>query len=406
MSRKTLTGTIIILFVLVTIGVVGGYFYLTNTKQTPPSEEIDGFGSLVSEGDIQEGTGELIDNENLEGLPVPRLRQITKTPVAGYDFVDKGNGYVVWYVDRANGHISETSTSSLVVSRITNTTIPKVYEAHIGKGGENITLRMVNEAGNIETFIGSPKAKSSAATSSTNEPKELVGTLMGATIDFLSLSPLKDKFFGLVSAGLGAQGSIYPFKGAATSLFSHPVEKWIPQWVNTNTIVLTTAPSARAQNLSYILNTATKTLTQILGPKTGMVVSASPSANDFLFSQTQGTGLATGIFDRTTGTEKFLQNSTVPDKCAWSKINPNSVYCGFPKSIPEALYPDYWYQGRILFDDTIGFVNTETASINNILDLQEESGSQMDVINPMISKDDKYLLFTNKRDLTLWILEL
>jgi hypothetical protein len=403
MSRKNFIIVIIILFVLVVGALVGGYFYLTSTKNTPAPTTISGTGSLNTEDIGTSNTSTSTVQATTTPGVIPRLRQITTTPVAGYDFVDTPQGQVIWYVDRANGNVIQTSTSTLAVTRITNTTIPKVYQAYIGKGGSTVILQMLSDSGeSIQTFLASPKTKISTTTSSDNV-KDLVGTFLGDNINFLSLAPTKDKLFGILDNG---GGSVYTLTGKPTNILSSPLKKWIPQWVNDSTILITSAPAAQTQNLSYFLNSKTGALSKILGPKNGLVALASSDASHVLFSENKADSLSFGSLDVKSGTETVIPQQTIPDKCVWSKINVNLAYCAFPKNIPTALYPDDWYQGKVLFDDTIGSVNTNTFQTDTYSDLQKDSGVQIDATNLVLSKDEKYIMFTNKRDLTLWILQL
>jgi len=401
MNRKKIVTLISILFVIVVGGIIGGYFYLTNTKTTTTSPS--GVRSLS--GDQSNNNVVIVDNK-ASSTPgqLPRLRQITQTPVAGYDFIDQGKGYVVWYVDRGNGNVFQTATNTLEITKITNTTIPKVYEAFIGKGGSNIILRLLGDnSETVQTFIGSLKNQTS--TSSEAQTKSLTGIFLADDIKMLSLSPNKDSLFGITSSNQGI-GNFYSFSGKSSNVFSHPIKNWVSQWVNTNTMAMTSAPSAKTQNISFLLNTKTGSLTKTLGPKNGLVVSSSPDALHLLFSENKANTLVFGVVDIKTNSETQLPNETIPDKCVWSKQNPALVYCGFPKTIPSGLYPDYWYQGKVFFDDTIGSFDTKTSRFTTNTDLKNESGVSIDATNLMLSKDSKYLLFTNKRDLTLWMLEL
>lgn len=399
MSRKNIIIIITLILLLFIGGLVGGYFYLTTTRVVETEDEVGGVGSLAESGQLL-NTENTLQTTSADGI-IPRLRQITQTPVAGYDFVDTPSGTVIWYVDRATGNVLQTATSTFDITRITNTTIPKVYEAHIGKGGANIILRVLNEStGNIQTFIGSPKAKTSTSTDSV---KDLVGTFTGDSISFLGLAPAKDRFFGMVN-GLG---NIYQMTGRSTNSFSSPLTRWIPQWASDATIVMTSAPSARTQNLSYLFNVNTKAFTKIIGPKNGLITSASPDALRVIFSENKNNLLETGLYDVRTGTQTALNNETIPDKCVWSKLNKAVVYCAFPKTVPGGLYPDDWYKGKVFFNDTISSLNTTTFEFDTYSDLEAESGNILiDATNLMLSKDENYLLFTNKRDLTLWVLEL
>lgn len=406
MNRKKLLIIITILFVLVVTVLGGGYFYLTSTKPSPDEIVVSGTGSLAElpEKNFSSSTNNsLIDDTTSIGGKLPKLRHLTTTPVAGYDFVDQTKGFVVWYVDRATGNVYQTSTSTAEITRITNTTIPKVYEAYIGKGGSSVILRTLNDTtGAIQTFIGTPKAKT--GTSTGENIKELVGVFTSDVISSFTMAPGKNQFFGITGNTSGV-GNIYSFAAKSTNIFSHPLKKWIPQWISASNIVMTSAPSAKTLNISYLLNPTTKAFTKLIGPKNGLVVSGSSDATHFLYSENSGDRLAFGIYDAKKGVDISFSDATIPDKCVWSKKTPSTAYCGFPKSIPSGIFPDDWYQGKTFFADAIRSINTDTLRTETLSDLLG-SNEQIDATNLMLSNDERYLLFTNKRDLTLWMLEL
>ena len=84
------------------------------------------------------------------------------------------------------------------------------------------------------------------------------------------------------------------------------------------------------------------------------------------------------------------------------------MYCGFPKNLASGAYPDDWYQGKVSFDDNIKALDVNTLQIKNIENFEsgDKQGTEIDATNLMLSSNEKYLLFTNKNDLTLWMLEL
>ena len=404
MNRNTLLIIIVTLFGLVALGLIGGYFFLTNTEPTLEVNLEGESGSLAESGIPESPVSTESLTDTVPGI-MPRIRHITTTPVAGYDFVDTGRGnYVIWYVDRATGHVFQTATSTMAITRITNTTIPKVYEAYIGRGGAPVILRTHSEVtDNIQTFIGTPTARTNST--STDPTKELVGFFTSDIISHLSLSPAKDRFFGMTGSTAGV-GNVYTSTGRATNTFTHPLKKWIPTWINTNTILMTSAPSAKTLNISYFLNPTTKAFTKLLGPKNGLVVSASPAADNVLFSENRGNALSFGVYDVNTGTETPVTEGTIPDKCVWSKQDTSMVYCGFPKNIPNGIYPDDWYQGKTTFNDTLRSFDANTFQTNTISNFESEVGVAIDTTNLMLSSDENYILFTNKNDLTLWMIEL
>jgi hypothetical protein len=67
-------------------------------------------------------------------------------------------------------------------------------------------------------------------------------------------------------------------------------------------------------------------------------------------------------------------------------------------------YPDYWYQGLVSFTDYFVKINTKTKNIITIANSQNET--PVDATNLFFNKDESKLFFINKKDSTLWQLDL
>jgi hypothetical protein len=65
-----------------------------------------------------------------------------------------------------------------------------------------------------------------------------------------------------------------------------------------------------------------------------------------------------------------------------------------------------WYQGTISTDDDIWKIDTKNNSSILIESLENDSGLKIDVIKPILSTNEQYLVFINKTDNTLWSLDL
>jgi len=51
-------------------------------------------------------------------------------------------------------------------------------------------------------------------------------------------------------------------------------------------------------------------------------------------------------------------------------------------------------------------INAKTGATNRILTPQSVANTTMDITNLVLSAKEDYLLFTNKKDLSLWLLKL
>lgn len=82
------------------------------------------------------------------------------------------------------------------------------------------------------------------------------------------------------------------------------------------------------------------------------------------------------------------------------------IYCAVPQDIAFGDYPDAWYQGLISFTDDFWRINTKTGETRLLARLNELSDESIDVTNPVLSTNEDYLIFNNKKDLSLWGLKL
>ena len=96
---------------------------------------------------------------------------------------------------------------------------------------------------------------------------------------------------------------------------------------------------------------------------------------------------------------------TFPEKCVWSKDNIN-IYCGIPTQNISNNSLENWYKGNILFSDDIWSINTKTTKIKKIISPSEIEEEGIDIINISITDNNDYLIFMNKKDYTLWGLQI
>jgi Tol biopolymer transport system component len=111
-------------------------------------------------------------------------------------------------------------------------------------------------------------------------------------------------------------------------------------------------------------------------------------------------------YDIKSGNDKSLQVATFSDKCVWANTDNSTIYCAVPKNIPSGIYPDSWYQGISSFTDNFWKINVDTGTTNLIYETGKNDTADVDAMNLRISPDDKYLVFTNKDDLSLWGLKI
>lgn len=330
------------------------------------------------------------------------LRQISSVPVSGAVFVKNKNIQSVRFIERATGRVYETSLPSFETKRLTNTTIPKIYEAYWTEAGNSFVGRYLSDDNEtVKNF----SAKIISAVTSTGSGT-LKSSPISAEINSLAISPSGTKIFSIQPAGNGVSGVISnPDSTKATSIFDSPASEWLAFWPKSDTIILATKPSASSMGYSFSLNATTGKLSSLVGA-TGLTVLPSPDASKILYSETNQGVPFMSIYTAKTASSVSLSNAGLPEKCVWTSDSAR-IYCGISATIKKSAYPDNWYKGVVSFEDDVYEISPKTGIGRKIGDLKSLASSQkIDIQNPQISPDGNYFIFTNKNDLTLWVLKI
>ncbi len=412
MSRKTL----ITIAIIVILALLSAVLYFTLKKQ--PSGTIGGSfpgGGLPTDYTPNERDGEETNTPfpPVGGLTdLNRLYELHKAPVAGAGFIEDlaTRGVSARYIQRGLGHIYETPLTTLKESRISNETHTRIGEAIWGNAGKSVVIRHADEDGvsviktrilNIGGLVTSFAAESS--TSTLNNFVSVEEIFLPDFIPFMATAEDgSDKMFYLENSVSSAVGSVGTFQnGGITSIFSSIFTEWIPQFPNKNLVTLSSRPSAGIPGHFFFLDTKTKALTKILGGINGLTTKTSRDGKSVLYAETKNNTINLYVYDVAKKSTKSLSLKTLPEKCAWSAKETMTAYCAVPQTLPPATYPDQWYQGLVSFSDTVWKINTETGEVEEVFNTPA-----LDVINPVLSSDDSYLLFMNKITGTPWVYRL
>jgi hypothetical protein len=130
-------------------------------------------------------------------------------------------------------------------------------------------------------------------------------------------------------------------------------------------------------------------------------VLGSPDQSLLLYSETEG-GLLSRIFFRKTNQIGGFKVNTLPEKCAWETGSKNYLLCAIPIKPKSAILPDDWYMGATSYEDEIWRFDVARNTGEQIASLNQFTLGPVDVMRPFITPDNKYFIFINKKDLTLW----
>ena len=438
MPRKTFY---ILITVIIIILIIIFFLPFILKKNTGSSTDGGGIGEKISQflpfGKNPETTGfgtdlennntignSQTDSEGATGIEekVPKLRHITLTPTSGSVIITRERDVIVdrikktikeyfpRYMYRGNGHIEETQINSLKVDKISNITIPEVYETVFSNDGNSFIARYLRDGtDDIQTYSAILKSKttsSSTPTVATSTLKDVLGIYLDLNIREMAISPSKTKLLALMYENGGGKINILNSDGTnKKTVLVSPLREWLIHFGTDARSVISTKPSGYTNGFAYFLDNGTGALTKIGGNLPGLTVLPSRDLTYILLGN-GGVSAGLSVINTKSGNEAGQSLATLPEKCVWSKTNIEVFYCAVPKNLPRAVYPDDWYKGKIFFDDEIWKIDLKNGSSNLVVDPQSLVNESIDATNLDISSGDNYLTFINKKDLTLWGLTL
>ncbi|MEK7569072.1 MAG: hypothetical protein AAB497_03085 [Patescibacteria group bacterium] len=418
MDRRKRNILIIAIAILVLIILGGAYWYFSRKPAPvgPPPEFPGGAGPYTRPGgEIEPEEPEFVPGS---GAPLPRLYELHKVPVAGVGFFESGQKadrtVSSRYIERGLGHIFETPLATYVESRISNETHAGLSEALWGNGGKSVVIRSLSDKyGSIAIKssilnLGSTISSFARSTSTESIPEftETEEVLLPDFIPFMATAEDgADKLFYLENGASASAGSVASFKNVASAskIFSSVFTEWLPQFPNQNLVTLASKPSAGIPGHLFFINTKTKALTKPLGGIMGLTTLTSHDGKFILYSEAIAELSTLWVYDTATRAARSLPVRTLPEKCTWSFKNPTLAYCAVPQTLPVARYPDQWYQGTVSFSDTVWTIDTATGRAEKVMTPSDYNAPSLDIINPVLSSDDYYLLFMNKVTGTPWV---
>ncbi len=385
--------------------MLGIYFYNQNKSGTQTGTTTSIYQKFNPFGKSTETTPTTTGNED-EGIEKEpktpyemgsRFKQITKFAVSGAGYTedtrqlnDLSAPEVVpslRYVEKSTGHIYQMFLDTMVEGKISNSTIPGVYETIFdGKTTSVIYRYPSSDKQSITSFLaqlgGSP------------------GAFLSSDILQLSLSPDKSKFFSIVKSTSGVVGVIKSFDETKTNqVFTSPFSEWLPQWVTEDKIFLNTKPSYLVEGSVFDFSIKNGTISKIFGGIPGLTTLSNNNGTRVLYGASLNIGPRLNIFDIKSHTSMDLDKYGLPEKCIWGSDNIN-IYCAVPNVIKGTQYPDSWYQGIVSFDDSFIKINAITKETSTMANSSNEI--PVDAINLFLSKNEDKLFFINKKDYTLW----
>jgi len=396
--KKTVVAIIILVIIILALFLI--YIFGSGTEQTPdnnanlenplfgPGQNVGGSGDSGGEAGTQGGG---VSQE--EGVvQIPRLRKIYSGEVSGYGLFDKSGTTTIRFIDRESGNIFETTSDSLDILRITNTTILRTINS-FWYNQDNVVMIYIDNNDELRFFSAEILPKEEG-----REFSEVVGDFFVEDIYDISINEQGSGFI-LVKNDSGSIGAIIsPGSVETKTVFSTPFQEITATQINKSSVLINTKPSAKSTGYAYTLNTSTGLLEKVIGGSFGFFSIMSPETKEVVYSKNLGTGISLWYYD---GEEsRQLSKQTLAEKCVWAEAP--FIYCAVSKNSSGRDLPDLWYKGTVSFSDDIWKIDTQTNEATLLVSPESEVGESIDASQIKISDDQIILSFVNKIDGSLW----
>lgn len=410
---KKILSIIVIVLVIIAVGLAVFWFF---NKQEGGGDPFSGGFSIGDFFPFGRPDSGITPPETPPGPPPPPIAPPTETPPKLWKIYGESQAGAVTFiasatptvrfVDRATGNIFESVLTLTGFKRITNTTIPKIYEAVWQPRGSSVILRYLNESGeSIQSLFA--KIINLSETDS-EDIGELQGTflpsgILGAAVDSSSgkiayLAPRTGGGVNLFTTDANGE--------KAKLIYGSSIKDWIVSWVKNDTISLTSKASAGIPGYLYFLKADSGSIERVLGNVEGLTTLPNKDGSKIIYSEIKGGKPILSVYDKKVGKSSPLSLSTFPEKCVWSSDDTDILFCASPNAIPSGTYPDNWYQGKISFSDSLWKINTLVSEVVSIVDLTVLADENIDAVNLLLDPTQNHLVFTNKKDGALWGLRL
>ena len=409
--RLFLLYILVAILVIILGGFVGWYFFLhvpqTQVTATDVARGLTSSAPSFTGGSTQKNISTIIGGGPADTSTTPSspLWQVDKTPVAGMGFVKRASTTTLQYIERANGYVFTADLSQRSVTRMTETLMPKIYEAYVASDG-TVIERSLDTTGSITTLIATIGATTSKTSTSTTQ-NTLIGKYIDKNIQSLSLDPKSHAIFYLISNTTGGVDGMTLTSATAKpkKIFSSTITHWIPTWLADGRLIITESAVDDLPGYSYSVGND-GTMTLLIGNVPGLTFLPHTSSKALLYgASSQGTlTLFTQGIASTTPTA--LDIKTVADKCVWYEGKTPIVYCAVPSTPPSGTFLGAWYRGAVHTTDDWWKIDLQRGVVQQIYSPKKSDGVSIDVERPLIDPTGTFITFINASDKSLWMLKI
>lgn len=386
--KKTLFITLGILILLLAL-LAWGYLFLFGTPESSDDFFADLGFSISSQPTIPLPTEEFIPAPeavvNVEGNP---LRQITFRPVAGFVGTSDNGVLGVRYAEKGSGHVYDINLDSGAEARVSNTTNARITKAAFSPEGEHVAMQ--SEVGyETTTFAGTitnPGEGGSIESSSLPPNLRNLSFVGTSTLHFTTTQQ---------SFTTGYQHNV--LSRSQSEVFSVPFLSITSDLIGSKFYVT----NRHAPELYSNIFTAEETSVQSqMSQQFGLT--AELSEKWFAYSYNEDNEVLSEALNRDTTEVTQLPLPIIPEKCVFSALNPDTLWCAAPLTQISHTFIKEWYQGATRSNDSLWQVSLSSGTARLVNNPTTAIGREVDITDISLSENETSLFFINKNDDTLW----
>lgn len=368
-------------------GVLGGFFgggSLPDTGGAGGGGSGGGSGGTSGSGKVPTGGTTPVSPEEEK-----RLVQLSKDSVIGHTVRESDN--VVLYFKRGVGHLYKTNfDGNGGEERLSNLTITDMFDVRWSPSRSYAFLTALDRDSVKNYWLH-------ITSTSTIESGIFQNVIISA-----EFSPVEERLASLIR--VNETYSLYtsnPDGTKAKTILSTKIKDFEVSWITKDIIALKTKASAFVPSLLQLISSSGADLGVISSERKGFDTAWNADGSEYLGLETdeRGRGILF-VENRTTYDRVTLADRTLPEKCIFSKKEKGVLYCAIPaeRSLDGIYLPDDWWQGKVQFEDAIWKIDLTKEGVSELI----LEGGGFDIMNPILSPNENYIFFVNKRDFSLW----
>lgn len=387
---------IIIIILLILIPILG--YFLFSKK---PISKLPIISILFPENTELEKEKIEEEKEREENPPIKFLSKEEKTKSDILNIIKKpivsaeiSGSSTLRFIDMLTGHLFETDFNGDNEKKLSNTTILNIFDVSWGKSAKNAVIKFLNATGK-ETNIYSAEFNGSST----------FGVFLPKNAKSADIDKKENKITYLTKE----ENKIFIFTSDLKNnkkkmILTLPISDFNISFRNSDSIGVLTKPSAFSKGYLYLVNTnlengSSKNLNKI-AEGDGLNMLWSYDGEKMFVFETINTEIKNRIENLKDKQIFYLPIKTLPEKCIFSRIRKEIIFCAVPLELSYNIYPDDWYMGKINLKDNLYEINYITGNLR-VLN-QKIENNNFDIEKLFLNIEENYLFFIDKNDKKLW----